>query len=217
MAASDVLVVMARKPVVGAVKTRLAAVLGAEVACDLYRAFLCDLRARLECDEWRLLWAVHPHADLSDDVGAAVHCIAQRGEDLGERMTRVFAELFAAAAARVVMIGADLPHLSPAVVRQAFRSLERADAVMVPTRDGGYGLVGLRQPVDLFTGIETGVASTRRDTLARAKALGLDVVLLDETFDLDEVEDLRELRALIASGEVDLPSTAEVLGRAGLR
>lgn len=210
----DLLVVMAKKPVAGEVKTRLARHLGAPAACDLYRAFLRDLHARLSPGPWRMLWAVQPAGeDLRDDVGAPVACIDQRGADLGERMRNVFADLFAASPAetRVVMIGADVPHLPPAAVSAAFAALDAVDVVLVPTRDGGYGLVGLRRPVDLFSGIPMGTDAVLRRTEERAQSLGLTRHLEPETFDVDEPEDLVELAELLRRGTVVLPSTAAQL------
>ena len=145
MAPADVLVVMARQPVPGAVKTRLARHVGADAACALYRAFLTDIAAGLGAGPWRLTWAVTPaDADLRPIVGAGSDCFPQRGADLGERMASCFDDLFGGGAARVVMIGADVPHLGASAVAAAFAALDTADVVLTPTRDGGYCLVGQR-------------------------------------------------------------------------
>jgi glycosyltransferase A (GT-A) superfamily protein (DUF2064 family) len=104
-----------------------------------------------------------------------------------------------------------VPHLPLATVHAAFAGLRAHDVVLVPTRDGGYCLVGLTAPHDLFTGIAMGRADVLAATLARAAALGLDVAVLAHTFDVDELDDLRDLAALIERGEVELPQTAAVL------
>jgi uncharacterized protein len=216
VAGGDILVVMARQPVPGRVKTRLARAVGDVAACDLYRAFLRDLRARLEGGAWRTVWAVQPAGcDLSGEIGAPVECLDQRGDGLGERMGNAFADLFGGcgAAGRVVMIGADLPHLPLASIASAFAALEESDVVLVPTRDGGYGLVGLRRALDLFSGIEMSTPEVCAQTLARAASLGSKAALLAETFDVDELADLRDLAAAMARGEVSLPFTAAVLRR----
>jgi hypothetical protein len=211
-AAADVVVVMAKRPIPGAVKTRLARTLGSEAACRLYRAFLRDLRARLHGGPWRLVWAVHPRgSDLSADVGAAVEVLTQRGGGLAARMRHCFADLFAAGAGRVVMLGADAPHVGAEVAAAALAALARRDLVLLPTRDGGYCLIGLRQPHDLFSGIVMGTAEVFRRTLRRARDLGLSVEVLPETFDVDEAGDLQELTAMIRRGDVQLQHTAAEL------
>jgi hypothetical protein len=210
----DVLVVMAKKPVAGEVKTRLAHRFGAAAACALYRAFLRDLHARLSPGAWRMLWAVQPAGeDLSDDIGTRVTCLGQRGADLGERMHNVFADLFASSPpdTRIAMIGADVPHLAPASISAAFAALDAADVVLVPTRDGGYCLVGLRRAVDLFTALPMGTDQVLRRTEDRVRVLGLRLRLEPETFDVDEPEDLEALADLLRRGEVALPHTAALL------
>lgn len=210
--AADVVVVMARHPTPGQIKTRLARHLGDAATCELYTAFLRDIHARLDNAAWQLVWAVTPaDADLRPLLGSAVRQLPQRGGDLGQRMHRVFADLFQEGAARVVMIGADAPHLDAASLRAALTALETADAVFAPTRDGGYCLVGLTAPVDVFSSITMGTASVLRETLACAAERGLRVVRLAETFDLDEIDDVRELAAMIARGDVRLPHTRAAL------
>jgi rSAM/selenodomain-associated transferase 1 len=209
---SQVLVVMAKVPRLGAVKTRLAAAVGAAPALALYSAFLADLGARFGGGATELVWAVDPPGgDLGPWVGAAARCLDQRGADLGERMANCCADLFAGGARRVVMIGADAPHLDDARIAAAFGSLRDHDVVLTPTRDGGYCLVGLTAPRDLFS-IRMGTADVLRQTLLRADALGLRVKLQAPTFDVDEVEDAARLSRALDDGAVPpLPRTAEVL------
>jgi rSAM/selenodomain-associated transferase 1 len=208
----DVLVIMAKQPVAGAVKTRLARVIGAEKACALYEAFLRDLAGRFAGGSWQLVWAVDPPtADLSGWVGADARQFGQEGAQLGERMQRCFARLFGGGAARVVMIGADVPHIAAAIVRDAFSALDDDDVALVPTRDGGYCLIALRAPHDLFTGVAMGTSRVFAETTARIAALGLRARIFDGTFDIDEVEDLHDLGNLISTGDVELPHSAAVL------
>lgn len=212
--APDVLVVMARYPTPGAVKTRLAPVLGSDGACALYRAFLADIAAAWRAPGWRLVWAVTPAgADLRAVVGAGAEQIAQRGDTLAARMRHVFEDLFAAGAARVVMCGADVPHLGVDRLAAAFAALSRHDVVLAPTRDGGYCLIGLRAAHDVFTGIAMGGVTVCADTLARAAALGLSTTCQAPTFDVDEPDDVDALAALLATGDAALPATAAALHR----
>lgn len=203
---------MAKYPQVGRVKTRLAEAVGAEAACELYRAFLRDLYAVYDRSPFALTWAVTPPgARLDGVVGAALErCIDQRGEGLAERMRNCFADLFAAGAARVAMIGADVPHLDPAEVERAFAALEECDVVLAPSRDGGYGLVALRRPLDVFTGVAMGSDRVLRQTRRLCAERGLSLRELSTCFDVDDLGDVRELGALLA-GSGRLAATRAVI------
>lgn len=209
---ADVLVVMAKYPAAGTVKTRLAERVGAAAAASLYRAFLADLAQRFAHGPWQLVWAVTPAgADLTPFIGSAPRQIEQQGSDLGERMWGCFSRLIGEGADRVVMIGADVPHIGDGAVRDAFAALEECDAVFVPTRDGGYSLVGLRTAHDLFSAIPMGTAMVFERTRARLASLGLRWHALEANFDIDELADVAALARLIASGAATLPHTAAVL------
>ena len=209
---------MAKEPVPGEVKTRLARQVGERRACALYEAFLRDIAARLAAGPWRLVWAVDPPgADLGSLVGAGHRRIDQRGADLGDRMRCCFEDLFAAGAERVVMIGADAPHLAESTLHDAFATLASADVVLVPSRDGGYCLVGLAGAHGVFTGIEMSTPRVLELTAKRVESMGLRLRLLPESFDVDEIGDVRALARLIATGEVRLDATeAELRAWGGL-
>lgn len=208
----DVVAILAKRPAPGEVKTRLARALGDQTACALYAAFLRDLHAALRSGPWCLVWAVHPPgSDFAAVLGEEVDCIDQRGDDLGERMLACCGDLFAAGAERVVLLGADAPHLDAPAVAAAFAALEGADVVLRPTRDGGYCLVGLRRPHDLFRGVPMSSAETFARTRERGARLGLRLAVLAPTFDVDEAADLVDLAGLIERGEVALPATRAAL------
>jgi hypothetical protein len=203
---------MARQPEPGKVKTRLARVVGEERACALYSAFLQDLSAELRGAPWQVVWAVEPPGtDLAPLLGPDQVQIDQSGTDLGERMQHCFATLFARGATRVVMIGADAPHLGGACIAEAFSALDRNDVVLVPTADGGYCLIGLTKPADLFSGIAMGTADVLAQTRQRIAHLGLMASILPPTFDIDELADVARLEAEIEAGAVALPHTAAVV------
>jgi rSAM/selenodomain-associated transferase 1 len=213
---ADVLVVMAKYPRPGVVKTRLAARFGDEEACALYTAFLQDIAARFG-PRSGLVWAVDPpDADPRPIVGGAGAVIGQRGTDLAERMRNCFATLFAGGAARVVMIGADAPHLTDAIVDAAFAALASHDVALVPSADGGYCLIAMRAPVDIFSGVRMSSAHTRDDTLAQIAAGGFSLHLLAPSFDVDEPGDVGKLAELVRRGDLDLRFTSEVLERLGI-
>lgn len=208
----NVLVVMAKAPRLGEVKTRLAAGVGAERALALYGAFLADIDTRFGGGAPELVWAVDPPGgDLAPFVAAPRRRLDQRGADLGARMGNCFADLFAAGARRVVMIGADAPHLEDERIAAAYALRDERDVVLTPTRDGGYCLVGLSAPHDLFS-IRMGTSAVLEQTLRRAAALGLRAQLQSPSFDVDEIADVASLARAIESGVAPpLPRSAALL------
>ena len=208
------LVIMARYPAIGEVKTRLARAIGAERACALYRAFLGDLQARFGEQRRALVWAFHPpESDFAAVVAAGARCLPQRGGTLGERMHNGFRYLCGDGFGRVLMIGADVPHVRDEWLDEAEEHLERADVVLGPTADGGYYLIAMRAPHDVFTGIETSTPHVLTDTRRKAAESGLRVHLLPTSFDVDDEPDLLRLRALLADGgeALRIPATAALL------
>lgn len=218
-AARDVLVVFARCPEPGRVKTRLARVVGDEPAAALYAAFVTDLRARFAASRFAVRWAVAP-----PDTGFAARfaipageTFVQHGDELGARMHAAFARLRDEGFARCVLIGSDMPQLALATVERAFAALDAADLVLGPACDGGYYLIAARRPLDVFTGIRWGTGTVLAATRARAAEPHLTVALLDEDFDVDEIADLERLEALLQSAHARaaMPATTAALRALG--
>jgi len=197
------LIVFARAPVEGGVKTRLIPALGAEGAARLHRHLLaraleraCAARgARVE------LWIAgdtgHPFvAECARRFGVPV--FAQQGASLGERMARALASPPAASGRTqpCVLIGTDCPAQTVGDLEQACAALARHDLVLQPAEDGGYVLIGLKRPQPrLFDAIDWGSARVTGQTLAGAASLGLSVQLLRQVPDLDSAADLARARA----------------------
>ncbi len=209
---SDAVVIMAKYPEPGRVKTRLAANVGAAAACDLYRAFLADIEKRVCSGPWRTIWAVAPAGARFGDVlsGNSAILIDQRGAGLGSRMYHAFSDAFDSGAARVVMIGADTPQLSLADISQAFAALDDVDVAIVPSRDGGYCLIGMRRRRDIYSSVEMGTERVLEQTRVLCDAERLSFRLLAEQFDIDDIDDVRELLAA-ADTVSELSSTAATL------
>jgi len=111
--------------------------------------------------------------------------------DLGQRLARAFDVARQEGIDQTVVIGADCPGIEPHLLQSAFAQLDRHDLVLGPAADGGYYLVGLRQPVPrLFTGIDWGTDRVLRQTLAAAAAAGLSAYLIAALADVDRPEDL---------------------------
>jgi rSAM/selenodomain-associated transferase 1 len=113
--------------------------------------------------------------------------------DLGQRMHRALARGLSQHAA-VVLMGTDAPGLNATVLQQAAIALQTHDAVFVPAHDGGYALVGLRQPVpELFEGMVWSTANVMADTRVRAHQAGVRWCELAPVHDMDEPTDLQHL------------------------
>lgn len=193
------ILVFAKAPLPGQVKTRLVPALGAEGAADLARAMLLDT--------WRVaasvpaadveLWAepAPDHPDWKSLLPPSAATLRSQGAgDLGARLARA-AEAIVAEGDRVVLIGTDCPGLTKRRLDSACRELESHDAVIHPTFDGGYALLGLlRFHPSLFEGIEWSGPCVAADTITRIDALGWTLYLGETLRDIDEPEDLAHLR-----------------------
>ncbi len=185
--------VFAKAPVAGAVKTRLAAILGPQGAADLHaelvrRALATAAASGAAIELWCVPDARDPFfARCASDFGAALR--EQEGADLGERMRRAFEEAFESGRA-LVIIGADCPALAPHDVRAALDALSGHDAVVAPAEDGGYVLIGLARAVPaLFDSIAWGGAEVMRETRSRLSAAGVRWKELPTFWDVDRPED----------------------------
>lgn len=203
MAAADpgtiCIIVLARAPQPGAVKTRLIPLLGAEGAAALHVRLVKHTLATVRK---AALGAVELHCapDCDDDFFRfcsnryGVHLVAQRDGDLGARMAAAVSAALAVHA-RVLLIGSDCPALTARHLRQANQALlDGAPAVLVPADDGGYVLLGLtRSDKRLFEGIAWGSDTVFADTRARLRALGWRSHELETLWDVDRPEDYQRL------------------------
>jgi rSAM/selenodomain-associated transferase 1 len=214
-----VVVVFAKRPEPGAVKTRMCPPLLPEQAAALYAAMLDDVlatTAAAAAEAGAAAWlAVHPPdavAELAERCPAGFHAIAQRGADLSERMGSALADAAAAGFTRILLRGSDNPSLAGAELVRGLAALAEVDLAVGPDRDGGYGWIALRgAPPGLFDHAMS-TASVLSDTLARADALGLRVQTAAPHFDLDTAADLALLASARARGEArDCPRTLALL------
>ena len=216
--ASNTLFVVAKTPVAGRVKTRL---VGADFhdadAARLAGAFLRDtaaLASHPELPDRMVLALDGDPADLPALL-PLLPTVPQGKGDLGERLTRLFADAFAVpGTAAVCAIGSDTPHLPAAFVIEAFGRLASptVDAVVGRADDGGYYLVGMnRFCPELFAEIDWGTATVHAQTVARAAAANLRIALLPPWYDVDTPGDVDRLRRDLVLGVVTAPGTAAVL------
>ncbi|MBI5284007.1 MAG: TIGR04282 family arsenosugar biosynthesis glycosyltransferase [Chloroflexi bacterium] len=220
MRGRDCLVVMAREPVPGSTKTRLAAAIGDREAASVYEAFLLDTLAICSNVPADLLISYAPDGRTGRsyfrDVAATAMLVAQEeASSFGARLTAAMQAAFERGFARVAVIGSDVPHMATAWIEDAFASLDDCDVALGPTRDGGYYLLALRRPEErLFADIDWSSGREFGQTLQRARDLELRVSTVCPTFDIDDATDLRALRREIeTSGDALCPRTAAALRR----
>lgn len=190
------LIVFARVPADGQVKTRLAAAIGTTAATAAYRRLAELVIAAVQRSESYSLSIAYTPADgeraMRAWLGESPALRPQARGDLGARMASAIGEAIEAGATRVVVIGTDCPAVTARVVEEAFTRLDGADLVIGPASDGGYYLIGMsRLHIALFTEVPWSSPRTLPITLERARALQLTVAMLDERRDIDTVDDWR--------------------------
>jgi rSAM/selenodomain-associated transferase 1 len=186
------LVVMAKEPLPGHVKTRLCPPLRHEQAAALAEAALSDTLAAVA-------WAPASRHVLALEgspgpwLPAGFEVIAQRGEGLAERLANATRDVGEA----LVFVGMDTPQLTRALLCTALDRLADSDAILGPTTDGGYWTIGLREPdPGVFADVPMSTAGTAAAQLARLHQLGLRTVVLDPLRDVDGYEDAEAVAAL---------------------
>jgi rSAM/selenodomain-associated transferase 1 len=190
-------IVFAKAPRPGAVKTRLIPALGAAGAARLHERLVDRTLATVAAAGLGPLeLCADPAGDPFLAARAAAHgaALAEQGSgDLGARMQRAFARVLAQAPA-AILVGSDCPALTPAHLREASHALATGDVVIGPAEDGGYVLIGLaRVHPSLFEGIAWGGPEVLAQTRARLAALGWRAAELDPLWDVDRPEDLVRL------------------------
>jgi len=199
-------VIFAKAPIPGKVKTRLCPPLTPDEAASLHGSFVLDMLERTKLAVARLQLLCHRYLACAPSSNLVffkimeerqgVHLLDQVGEDLGQRMHQTFLDLFAKGYEQVILVGTDVPTLPLSVYQEAFAMLGRSDVVLGPALDGGYYLIGLKQPTEkLFTGVPWSTDQVLAVTQQWAKTLGLSVGLTTAWRDVDTITDLQALIA----------------------
>ena len=208
------LLVFARLPELGRVKTRLGTAIGAERALAVYEAMLRDvLRSIGKSDsglEIEILWAPSDSANATTLQRAfGDHQLAmQTGATLGDRMNMAFSErFFFHRTQQIVAIGVDEPRLDRALIEDAFMLLDSCDWVIGPAQDGGYYLIGCRGAVfdaAVFRGVPWGTNAVMQMTLDSIATAQNTVAMLPARYDIDVKEDLERFAREHADGDGEL-------------
>jgi len=183
MVGDRTLVLMARQPILGQGKRRLAADIGDLAAHRFQRVALGRLLQRLGADpRWRLCLAITPD-EPAQRLGADL-VVGQGEGDLGQRMSRLSQRM---APGQLVFIGSDTPEVASADIQAAFEALDTNDAVLGPALDGGYWLIGFTQSQRQhlpFMGVRWSTPHTRADTMINLASKR--VIMLRELEDVDD-------------------------------
>ena len=177
----------ARYPEPGVAKTRLIPAVGPEQAAQIHRLLVERTLATLR--KGKLAFAVHYTGagvtQFTAWLGEDVRLVEQGEGGLGERMVCV--------PAPAILLGSDIPDLTPRHLHEAANALAKNDLVIGPARDGGYYLLGFRAPVPfLFEDMEWGTETVLATTLRRAKARNMSVAMLEVLADCDRPADLAQ-------------------------
>ena len=184
IASSRSLVIFANAPEKGRVKSRIAADLGPDVALTAYRTLAEHAVAAASHVDWcrkTIAYAPNGTGDaMRSWFGDLFDYRAQGDGDLGRRMLAALERAFSDGADRVILIGVDCPGVTEAIITEAFARLDAAEAVIGPSFDGGYYLIGMKKPIkELFTDIPFGTGDTLQKTLMSARRAGIRMSLLE--------------------------------------
>src|SRR6266436_215444 len=215
------LVIMAKAPRPGSVKTRLAKSLSLEAVTGLYRCLLNDTIALAQGLDHVEIAIVCPTSDVDDvahAVGKTVRIVPQTGQGLAAGLASVFAHFATPGHQRVIAFNSDSPPLPASVLETAFDVLEACDLVVGPAHDSSYYLVVARAShPDLFISDGMGTANALEALLTRARALGLSVHLTDPFYDVDVAGDLSQLANELQRLPGKAPRTAKWLSERAMR
>jgi len=201
MTEQKALVIFAKLPRAGEVKTRLGSVAGMERAANIYGEFAqhaFSVGREVSTNGTKVCVFYDPSSDEKDMrewVGEGFDFAPQEGDNLGERMRNAFLRTLRGGATRSIIIGTDVPELTAATVLEGFTHLRSNDVVLGPSTDGGYYLLGMNGPVkDVFDRIPWSTGTVFSETLSRLRTLKLTHALLEELADVDTIEDYNAYR-----------------------
>jgi uncharacterized protein len=192
----NALIVFVKFPEPGKVKSRIASGLGAEKAAGIYSLMAETIIKKVtEPDTHETTIFFDPPGrenEIIEWLGGGKHSYErQEGTTIGERMSNAFHSVFSEGAEKAVLIGSDIPEITPDTVRTAFDGLDETDVVLGPAADGGYYLIGLRRPEPgLFRDIDWSTDKVLSQTIERINESQLGYNLLEILRDVDTFDDI---------------------------
>lgn len=217
MSVKSIILLFIKAPVRGQVKSRLAAVIGDETALELYKNFILDVIDTVKKTGYPFSICYYPpdaRAEVSSWLAGRFRIMPQQGGDLGERMENAFIRCFSEGFERAILIGSDLPDLTPAVLQGAMASLAENDVVIGPASDGGYYLIGFHKHTlvpRVFHGIPWSTETVFQETKAILQNSALSMHQAPKWNDVDTMEDLNALCRRSKGTEFDKSRTMTYL------
>ena len=214
----NAVILFARDPILGQVKTRLSSSFDDETILRLYTCFVEDSLGKIrQVDNADCFVGISP-SNISgffngiEDSGTRL--FIQQGKDLGDKMRQAFVDRFSDGYKKVVIIGSDSPSLPVSYINQALNSDK--DLMLGPSTDGGYYLIAMTGKVsEVFDGIAWGTEQVLDETLNRVKKAGVSLELLPVWYDVDFPEDLKFLKThlelITQSGLCEVGKTKKIL------
>jgi rSAM/selenodomain-associated transferase 1 len=195
----NAIVIMAKEPKPGNVKTRLTPSLDPQTASRIYHSLLLDRIEQVESlKEADHFVAYFPKSSLNffeNIIPSSFSLLPQKGKDLGERLANIFNTLFKEGYERIIIMDSDSPNLPSRFISEGLKMLNKADLVLGPCEDGGYYLVGLSSNMpQIFQEIPWSTSEVTEFTVKKAKALDKRISLLEKWYDVDTIEELKRLR-----------------------
>ncbi len=192
-------ILFVKLPEKGKVKSRLAQDMDEDFVLRLYESMVCDTIDMLKKGNAPFRICFFPPEALDRMkawLGQGYSYMPQTGDDLGERMEQAFVRVFSEGVSQALLIGSDIPGLNAAVIGEAFDSLPENDAVIGPTDDGGYYLIGFQKNAFepcVFRDMTWSTDSVYRETVDRLGRKSRTVHVLPQCADVDTKEDLKKL------------------------
>lgn len=212
----EAIILFTRVPVAGKVKTRLIGTLTGAQCAALHSAFLCDVYEQcLTTQKAVRLYYTGGSPSLLPAAVRGAEIFEQIDGNLGEKMSAAFKETLLEYNA-AVLVGSDLPSMTAENLTEAFRRLEEVDAVVAPSADGGYSLIGMNKYLpELFSLKKYGDSNVLAATEALAKEYGIKLARAAECRDVDTAEDFEILTCGIIAGKIHAPRTEDFLRKIG--
>ena len=202
----DCILYFVKYPQPGAVKTRMAEGTTPQLAADFYRAFAADKFAEIVATPEAEVIVCFAPEKMQREVAAWLPCrryLSQKGTELGRRMENAFGEAFLMGYDRAVLVGSDIPGLTPDILRRGLNALAPDTAVLGPAEDGGYYLIGFHRQgfkPEVLRNMAWSDSHVFQRTADLLNRLGLDCVELERLADMDTLDDLAALVKLGADG-----------------
>lgn len=196
------LIVFAKEAQRGAVKTRLRSYLSEEQCVNLYKSFLkdtVDIARKINCETRIMAYESNGKSpEFLKKISNDFKFYKQKGKNLGQRLYNAFKFAAKSGSSKTVIIGSDSPDLPKSYINKAFNKLNNSDLVLGPAYDGGYYLIGLREPCkEIFENIKWSSSSVFKQTLEKAKKARKKVAVLGLWHDIDTPQDLKYLKKII--------------------